>query len=432
MDCDSGPTPPPAQMGKGALESHVTAAEVVTPTKPRKQNSQVASSKEGVDDSGPSKGMKRKAKTNSDASLDEIPPEGKVQDGKAPKGKGKGRGKGGSASKTSLDESPNGELDAEKPGKRVKKPKPEGPYTKYKESGEPIPEPVMSRGQASASGNAVKVISWNVGGLRAVLRNRAADLSALVEKEAPDVLGILETKLQEDGVEAATKDLLAALPDYTVVAAHCSTKKKGYSGVAVLLRKGCPQPLKVEPEDLPSALGEGRLVTVEFAAFFVVFAYVPNSGDGLKRLDERIDQWDAQLLARIKALTAKKPTLLIGDLNVAHLDEDIWNVEAPHIAKSAGTTPQERSSFAKLLDAGFVDGFRHLNQDVLGAFTYWSVRAGNRPKNRGLRLDYAIVSKDMISKSPDAEGTPSLADAFHAADFAPGGDHCPVGAVVVW
>merc|ERR1712135_222732 len=175
---------------------------------------------------------------------------------------------------------------------------------------------------------------------------------------------------------------LAALPDYTVVAAHCSTKKKGYSG------------------------------------------------DGLKRLDERIDQWDVQLLARIKALTAKKSTLLIGDLNVAHLDEDIWNVEAPHIAKSAGTTPQERSSFAKLLDAGYVDGFRHMNRDVLGAFTYWSVRAGNRPKNRGLRLGYAIVSNDMISKSPGAEGAPSLADAFHAADFAPGGDHCPVGAVV--
>merc|ERR1711879_1106206 len=112
------------------------------------------------------------------------------------------------------------------------------------------------------------------------------------------------------------------------------------------------------------------------------------AGDALKRLDERIERWDVELRDRLTMLASKKAVLLIGDLNVAHLDLDIWNVEAPHIAKSAGTSPQERESFGKLLGAGFVDAFRHLHPDAHGAFTYWSVRAGNRPFNKGLRLDY--------------------------------------------
>lgn len=159
----------------------------------------------------------------------------------------------------------------------------------------------------------------------------------------------------------------------------------------------------------------------------MVLAYVPNSGDGLKRLDDRIEKWDADLQALLSATAERKPVMLVGDLNVAHLDADIWNVEAKHVEKSAGTTPQERTSFGKLLDSGFVDGFRHVHPEALGAFTYWSVRAGNKPKNKGLRLDYAVVSKDLIA---EGDARPTLVDAFHLPELAPNGDHCPVGATI--
>jgi exodeoxyribonuclease III len=259
------------------------------------------------------------------------------------------------------------------------------------------------------------------------------DLQDLLRKEQPDVLGIIEHKLQENDNDTR-KALEEAFPDYSVAAVNCSTAKKGYSGTAILLRRGgSQQPLKVEAGDMPSAAQEGRLVTVEFQDLFVVLCYVPNSGEGLKRLPERIDQWDAELRAKLITLKEKKATVLIGDLNVAHLDLDIWNVEAPHVPKSAGTTPEERESFSSLLKAGFVDGFRHVHPEAFGAFTYWSVRAGNRPKNRGLRLDYALCSEGMVSspscETCEAARAVTLVDAFHMPELCPG-DHCPVGAVI--
>jgi exodeoxyribonuclease III len=269
--------------------------------------------------------------------------------------------------------------------------------------------------------------------LRGFLKSRPEALPELVRLESPDVLGILEHKLQEEGADSenATKVLLEALPDYELAALNCSTVKKGYSGTLVLLRRDRAKPLNVEAGDLPSAKDEGRLITLEFAELYVVIAYVPNSGDGLKRLDERLQQWDEQLREKLKDLASKKPVVLLGDLNVAHRDVDIWNVEAPHVPKSAGTTVQERESFSKLLDAGFADGFAHMHPEVQGAFTYWSVRAGNRPKNRGLRLDYAVVSRTLLPASTTTEpqasaSSPALVDAFHLAELSTG-DHCPVG-----
>ena len=190
-----------------------------------------------------------------------------------------------------------------------------------------------------------------------------------------------------------------------------------------------------------SSLNEGRTLTLELDSCFVVGAYVPNSGQDLGRLKYRIDTWEPAMRDHLLALEAQgKPVLLIGDLNVAHLDADIWNVTAKHIAKSAGTTPQERAAFGTLLEGGeraaggeggegsegggevrFVDCFRHLYPEATGCFSYWSTRAGNQHTNRGLRLDYAVVSKSVTSASNELE----LHDCQHLPEFAPNGDHCP-------
>ncbi|CAJ1432584.1 unnamed protein product [Effrenium voratum] len=330
------------------------------------------------------------------------------------------------------------EEDKEEPVKETsskKRKKKEGPYTCFKEKGS-IPEPELPRNSPSAGGGTLfNVLAWNVGSLRAFLKTRIGDLQEAVKQGAPHVLGFIEHKLQE-GVpetEAALKDLVQALPDYEVSCVSYSTVKKAYSGTMILLHKDCPKPLQISAEDLPSAAKEGRLVVAEFEHLYVVLCYVPNSGDGLKRLTERIEQWDVQLKERLLALAQKKQVVLMGDLNVAHRDQDIWNAEAPHVPKSAGTTAEERESFGKLLESGFKDGFCVYHPEALGAFTYWSVRAGNRKVNRGLRLDYVLVSESLVSdKDEDTTGAlrevPRLCDAFHLPSVATG-DHCPVGAV---
>ena len=164
---------------------------------------------------------------------------------------------------------------------------------------------------------------------------------------------------------------------------------------------------------------EGRVISVTYATHSVIMVYTPNSGQDLKRIDYRIKTWDPDFRKHVNKL--KQPVIAIGDFNAAHLDVDIWNVEAPHIPKSAGTTTQERESFGKLLsECNLTDTWRHLHgQDTLGHFTYWSVRARNRGTNRGLTLDYTLVSN----------GT-EIEDSFALPDFAPAGDHCPIGASV--
>eukprot|EP00913_Durusdinium_trenchii_P007116 g6692.t1 len=253
------------------------------------------------------------------------------------------------------------EGDSQKP-KRGKKAK-EGPYTCYKEQGS-IPEPELPRRSDAlpAGKKAFTVLSWNVGGLRAFLKSRKKDHDSTADSEA------------------ALKELSETLPDYELACVNYSTAKKGYSGVL------------------------GRIVVLEFETVYVVVCYVPNSGDQLKRLTQRslfpkrprsaetfverrqishlgadwIEEWDVQLRQRLQDLGKKKHVLLMGDLN---------------------------------------DGFSLRHPEVLGAFTYWSVRAGNRPKNRGLRLDYAM------------EHQTHFWDAFHLPAVATG-DHCPVGAVL--
>lgn len=163
-----------------------------------------------------------------------------------------------------------------------------------------------------------------------------------------------------------------------------------------------------------------------------MFSYVPNSGDGLKRLRYRIDTWEADCRTFLTQLAEEKPVCYVGDLNVAHLDSDIWNAGAKHLEKSAGTTTEERNTFSELLGCGFVDGFRHFYPEAEGHFSYWSVRARNKPHNRGLRLDYTVASQSLVDPAA-AKGSPQLADCIHLPDLcAPHGDHCAIKTIITY
>ncbi|CAE7498519.1 ARP, partial [Symbiodinium microadriaticum] len=194
--------------------------------------------------------------------------------------------------------------------------------------------------------------------------------------------------------------------------------------------------------------GEGRVITVEFTSFFLVNAYVPNSGQTLDRLDSRTTEWDPQFFTYLKDLEAKgKPVVLTGDLNVAHLDRDIHNPGAKHIAKQAGLTPQERASFGSLLATGFQDALRFFYPDHEGQFTYWSARTNARPVNKGLRLDYFMCSHSLfceqqrgVGSSEEGECTgdgvqrrvddvpvPGVLDSYILHEDTLGcSDHCPI------
>jgi len=174
---------------------------------------------------------------------------------------------------------------------------------------------------------------------------------------------------------------------------------------------------------------EGRTVTLEFDRFALVIAYVPNAGEGLKRVDFRVGEWELDMRTHIQALAAGgKPVVYGGDLNVAHADADIWNPTAKHIAKSAGTSPGERAAFAQMLtECGLVDTFRAVHPDAQHCYSYWSQRAGNRPFNRGLRLDYFVASLGLASASSGLR----LHDAFICSGGTDGvSDHAPVGVVL--
>jgi len=176
---------------------------------------------------------------------------------------------------------------------------------------------------------------------------------------------------------------------------------------------------------------EGRTVTLEFAKVTLVIAYVPNAGEGLKRLDFRLDEWERDMRLHLKDLSATgKAVVYGGDLNVAHADCDIWNATAKYIPKSAGTSPGERAAFGQMLsECGLVDTFRAVHPDAQHCYSYWSQRAGNRPFNRGLRLDYMLASASLTAG--EATGAPRLHDAFICAGATDGvSDHAPVGVVL--
>ena len=249
----------------------------------------------------------------------------------------------------------------------------------------------------------MKLISWNVNGLRACVGKGFYESIAALDA---DVVCLQETKLQAGQIDLA-------LEGYETYWNYAD--KKGYSGTAIFTRR--------HPLSVTYGLGidlhdhEGRIITAEYEDFYLVTAYVPNSQDGLRRLDYR-QQWDKDLRAYLKELETRKPVVLCGDLNVAHREIDLKNPKSNR--KNAGFTDEEREGFQQLLDAGFVDTFRHFYPDQTDIYSWWSYRFRAREKNAGWRIDYFVVSEALHPLLESA--------AIHTEIF--GSDHCPVEVVL--
>lgn len=247
----------------------------------------------------------------------------------------------------------------------------------------------------------MKLISWNVNGIRAVFKK--GFLEFLGEHD-PDLVLLQEVK--------ATPDQLEHSFENTGWEVHWNpAEKKGYSGVATLSRTpalGSAKGFGIEEHDL-----EGRVVTVELDDFFVTNVYTPNSQNELRRLPYRLD-WNAAFLDYVKTLEKKKPVVFAGDLNVSHTEIDIARPKANR--KNAGFSDEERAGFDDILAAGFVDTFRHFHPGEPDHYTWWSYRGGARGKNVGWRLDYFCVSGPLIER---VKSSTILKDVM-------GSDHCPI------
>ena len=237
----------------------------------------------------------------------------------------------------------------------------------------------------------MKLISWNVNGLRAAMGKGFMDTFAQLDADA---FCLNETKLQPGQIELD-------LPGYHQY--WNSAEKKGYSGVAVFTRQ--------EPLSVRYGIGvdefdhEGRVLTLEMPQFYLVSCYTPNSQDGLKRLEYRM-RWEDAFLSYLKSLEREKPVVLCGDLNVAHQEIDIKNPKSNRM--NAGFTDQEREKMTRLLNAGFVDTFRALHPDETGAYSWWSYRFHARENNAGWRIDYFIVSESLREHVREAAIHPEI------------------------
>ncbi len=249
----------------------------------------------------------------------------------------------------------------------------------------------------------MKLISWNVNGLRAVVGKGFAEIFASLDA---DFFCLQETKMQ-----AGQLDLeFEGYQSYWNFA-----EKKGYSGTAIYT--------KHTPLSVAYGIGvdehdhEGRVITLEMPDFYLVTCYTPNSQDGLRRLDYRMT-WEDDFRAYLLALDAKKPVIVCGDLNVAHREIDLKNPKTNR--KNAGFTDEEREKMTTLLNAGFTDSFRHFFPDLTDAYSWWSYRFRAREKNAGWRIDYFLVSNRLADKMQSAS--------IHNEIY--GSDHCPVELVL--
>ena len=245
----------------------------------------------------------------------------------------------------------------------------------------------------------MKFISWNVNGLRAVVGKGFKDIFAQLDA---DFFCLQETKLQEGQIDLSF-DGYESYWNYA--------EKKGYSGTAIFT--------KYTPLSVSYGIGieehdrEGRVITLEYDGFYLVTVYTPNSQDGLRRLDYRM-QWEDDFLAYIQSLDEKKPVIYCGDLNVAHTEIDLKNPKSNR--KNAGFTDEEREKMTVVLSSGFTDTWRSLNPDTEGVYSWWSYRFNARKNNAGWRIDYFIISDRITDQIKDAR--------IHTDIF--GSDHCPV------
>lgn len=250
--------------------------------------------------------------------------------------------------------------------------------------------------------NRIKFVSWNVNGLRAVARKGFADI--FTDFDA-DFFCLQETKLQAGQIDLE-------FPGYKSYWDYA--EKKGYSGTVIYTRK---EPLSVAYGlGIPEHDTEGRAVTLEFPDFYLVNTYVPNSGEGLKRLDYRMT-WDDAFREYVRGLAEKKSVIICGDLNVAHHEIDLKNPETNRL--NAGFTDEERENMTALLAAGFTDTWRFQHPEEV-KYSWWSYRMMARDRNIGWRIDYFLVSNDLISRIGSTD--------IHNEVF--GSDHCPVELVI--
>ncbi len=245
----------------------------------------------------------------------------------------------------------------------------------------------------------MRFISWNVNGIRACVQKGFMDFFRDIDA---DIFCIQESKMQEGQLELD-------LPGYYQYWNYA--EKKGYSGTAVFSKQ--------EPLSVAYGMGvrehdrEGRVITLEFAEYYVLTVYTPNSQNELVRLPYRM-QWEEAFLEYLKRLEEKKPVIFCGDLNVAHREIDLKNPKTNR--RNAGFTDEEREKFSHLLDAGFVDTFRYFYPDLEGVYSWWSYRFSARAKNAGWRIDYFCVSQSLKDRLEDAK---ILTDVM-------GSDHCPI------
>ncbi len=234
-------------------------------------------------------------------------------------------------------------------------------------------------------------MTWNVASLKSLM-SKEKTLVHLLEDEEPVAICIQETKFQN--LDSITQSYKHLIPNYTGYFNHCKAKK-GYSGTAIYVRNG------FEPMQVIRDLGkeeldqEGRVLTLEYPHFYLINTYIPNSGEELKRLDYRTQQWDVEMKNFVSKLSQSKPVVWMGDLNVAHLDLDIYNPKQAK-NKSAGFCDAERANFSSMLqECKLVDAFRQLHPTAEGAsaYTYYSYLMNMRSKEKGWRIDYALVSE---------------------------------------
>ena len=250
----------------------------------------------------------------------------------------------------------------------------------------------------------MKLVSWNVNGLRAVINKGFEEFF----KEADaDIFCIQETKMQEDQIDDKIREIFKGYNTY-----WNSAEKKGYSGTAIIT-KNIPLNIKfgigIEEHDK-----EGRVITLEFDKFYMVNCYTPNSKRELERLDYRM-VWEDAFRNYLLELNKKKPIIVCGDLNVAHKEIDLKNPNTNR--KNAGFTDEEREKMTELLNAGFTDTFRYLYPDKTDTYTWWSYMFKAREKNAGWRIDYFIVSNSIKDKIKES----------YIYSEVMGSDHCPVG-----
>jgi exodeoxyribonuclease III len=270
-----------------------------------------------------------------------------------------------------------------------------------------------ARGHNAKPGETMRLYSWNVNGIRAVVKKGV--FQSFVKTHRPDVLCLQETKAQRGQIEID-------LPDYHEY--WNSALKKGYSGTAIFSKEKPTQVTNGFPHEFAERFKfadelerdsseEGRVVTAEFPQLYVVTVYTPNAKDDLSRLALRHKQWDPAFLAYCKQLEKAKPVVFCGDLNVAHTELDLAHPKSNRGKK--GFTDEEREGFQRLIDAGFIDTFRLYKQGN-GYYTWWSPFANSRARNVGWRIDYVLVSAKLRDSVKGAEIHPEVL----------GSDHCPV------